>query len=371
MSLCRMPTTMQTRLFAFALVGCLTLSASARAAGAPSAPPSPPRPPSAPLSSFPVDDETFTREQTLRYRAAALYEAKKFSDALRLFQEAYAIERKAATLLNIAVTEYQLEQYPEAIRHARQYAQSPDAKADEAKSMLTRFVPRCKAETAHVQFEGAGETDVAVDGKPAEPLTDPVVDLMPGRHRLVVRRGGRTRTFDVDMKAKEERTLALDAPAEEPAPSPSLLLTPPPMPVAGDSPAPHSSARTWTVLGLGAASLASFGLGVGFYVVSENEYANGMRLRAQLPANSACVPPVRADLANTCADLRDALTNGYPVNRDRGLGFVVAGSALAVGAVATWFLWPKRKTTTTAVSVQWIAPDVQPQGGGFRLGGAF
>lgn len=352
-----------------ALVGCLVLPTAAYARGTPAPSPTPAKP-SAPSSSLPTDPKggPYTAAESLGIQAAKLYSEEKYEQAHRLYTESYALDAYGGTLLKIAITEYQLHRYADALRHARKYLQSPDAQSWDVKEVETKFIPKCKALTAHVRFEGADGAELAVDTEPAERLTEPAVDLMPGKHRLALQQAGRVVTFNVDLQANEDRTLSLEAPMVVPS-------APAPLAVAAVRPTAEtrtsSSARWWTVTGLGVASLGSFIAGTVFYVESENAYAKGKSLHASLPSNGACASPVRADLVQPCADLREALTHDYPVNRDRGLGFVIAGSALAVGAVATYFLWPKRALTTTALTVRWVAPDVQQQGAGMRLGGTF
>jgi hypothetical protein len=47
----------------------------------------------------------------------------------------------------------------------------------------------------------------------------------------------------------------------------------------------------------------------------------------------------------------------------------ITGGVLAVGAVASWFLWPKRDAEHA--STPWLAPMVGPARAGIGVGGAF
>ncbi len=47
----------------------------------------------------------------------------------------------------------------------------------------------------------------------------------------------------------------------------------------------------------------------------------------------------------------------------------ITGGVLAVGAIATWLLWPT--STTTSSSGAWVVPSVGPQWAGVTAGGRF
>jgi len=298
---------------------------------------------------------------------ATLYRNRQFEQARETFERAYALSPRSSTLLNLALAEFQTQRYVEALWHLRHYVRAPDADTKRAESVRTKVIPRAEAKTAHVQLDVPDDAKVDIDGEPASRIDNKQVDLTPGYHLIEVRRGGHANAVHVDLAAGEHRSVriefATDVRANAQDSPPVRTSTLAPADAAERSPPP---ARTWTVVGLGVASLATFGVATGFYVASLNDNERSQTLRATLPPQEdACTAPVPSDRTGPCGQLQDAV-DAKNEHRNRAVGFAVAGGALAVAAVGAWWLWPKPKGATA-----WVAPHVSREGGGVRVEGAF
>jgi hypothetical protein len=123
---------------------------------------------------------------------------------------------------------------------------------------------------------------------------------------------------------------------------------------------------------IGGAVAVGMGAFFGLQSQSEKSTADGIFANPQPSGvhgdKSACQPSPNASpnpLCQNLSDTRDAQ------NRDALVSDVlyIAGGALAAGAVASWFLWPKRQEEQ--VEKAWVAPMVGPAQAGVRVGGAF
>ena len=109
----------------------------------------------------------------------------------------------------------------------------------------------------------------------------------------------------------------------------------------------------------------SAGLGVYFAVQSQHNQSAADGYRSLPGSQSFCFMPT-ADHAATCTAWNN---NVQAQGRDAILSDVlyVAGGALAIGAVLTWFLWPTDAKTGALV----VAPVVDTAGAGVRAVGRF
>jgi hypothetical protein len=206
-----------------------------------------------------------------------------------------------------------------------------------------------------------------LDGKP--------LPLDPGPHDIRFERdpGGAVTVHVVLRTGEKNREVTATFPTIEGQPSTS--------PEEGTAPASstpgeegHASSSFWNArsvtslsLIVGGAAAVAMGVFFGLQSQSEKSTADGILANPQ-PAGlggnaSACHPPDSNLLCQNLGDTRDAQ------NRDALLDEVlyVAGGVLAAGAVASWFLWPKRPEEH--VGKAWVAPMVGPGHAG--VGGAF
>jgi hypothetical protein len=210
-----------------------------------------------------------------------------------------------------------------------------------------------------------------LDGKP--------LLLDPGPHDIRFERdpGGAVTVHVVLRTGEKNREVTATFPTIEGQPStPAEEGRAPASSTPGEESHASSSfwnARSVTSLSLLVGGAAAVGVGVFFGLQSQSEKstADGILANPQ-PAGlngnaSACHAPDASTnpMCQNLSDTRDAQ------NRDAVLNEVlyVAGGVLAAGAVASWFLWPKRQEEH--VSKAWIVPTLGPGHAGVGVGGAF
>ena len=117
-----------------------------------------------------------------------------------------------------------------------------------------------------------------------------------------------------------------------------------------------------TAVTLGGAAVAVVGFGAAFGLASQHNKSTADTYRAQ-DGLQACG---RSPVPGYCGPWNDAIN---AQNRDANLSNALyfAGGALALGAVVSWFFWPKQGHGASA----WVAPDVGPGRAGVGAGGRF
>jgi len=102
----------------------------------------------------------------------------------------------------------------------------------------------------------------------------------------------------------------------------------------------NSRPRWLTTITLGSLAVVATGIAVGFSIAYEENLSNANALRGQI-GNGRCGPP---SPTMQCADLA-RVDKAEQRNGSLANGFYVAGGATAALAAASWFLWPKAKSS--------------------------
>lgn len=234
--------------------------------------------------------------------------------------------------------------------------QKSRAARDDAKVMteaLTRRIPRVVVAVT----PAGGETEVAIDGRVVgKELLTTEIPVDPGEHHATARRGERSvdRTFTVAESERRSVELTFPEPAPEPpAPAPTtapVVAAPPPAastkPSAAPTQPPPAEGRGLTpivpiafgVAGVGAAT----GLVTGLVALSQ-----ASSLKTNCP-NGRCPAPYH-----------DALSTHQAVATTSTVTFVIAGAAVALGAVV-WLADGSGRSGGTAVR---LVPLVDPAAG--------
>jgi hypothetical protein len=116
---------------------------------------------------------------------------------------------------------------------------------------------------------------------------------------------------------------------------------------------------------VGAAAVAG-GFGAAFAIGSQKNKSTVSGFQAEHPSQSFCLPVPGKPLPSDCGPWNDAVN---AQNRDAQISDALyfAASAFALGAVASWFFWPKPGQVKTT----WVLPDVGPDRAGLEAGGRF
>lgn len=315
----------------------------------------------------------------LHAQGLAAFKRKDYEAARVAFAREYELLPRTSTLLNLALAELNSGHPLEAVKHMRMFIAAVDAPQDKVDEVRTKMLPRAEAQIGRLQIDAPSGARVFVDGVDVgmAPLPDPV-DVLPGTHEIVVKLGADSDTTRVPVAAGDVSRVRVmvmkgGASTPQPAPSPTPSSAPPPSvapPQAKDAPVapppPSSSAtRTKVVIVIAGGAIVSTVVAVIFDSASRGDRSDADSLRAQLVNNSACVPPSGQPIPPQCGALRDAVSS-QNTHQKLAAGFYIGGGALAVGAIATWFLWPTSKDAPRA----WVRP-ILGSTSGLEVGGRF
>lgn len=362
-----------------------------------------------------AQDDAATAMARERFREGVqFFDQKQFDKARAAFLQAYALKRHPAVLLNLAQSELRSEHEADAAKHFSQYLrehkEASEAERQAAESGLTIARAKVAEVVVSVDEEGAA---VAIDGNPegTSPLPGAIF-LKPGTHTITAEKDGRTASTQLTVSAAQAasanlRMRAASAPAATPAPPATGNATPAPAQVdsAGRPPEPAAveasvssgdrqpflewarrSPVAWVGGGLGVLGL---GGGVGFWIVSRQNYADAdsiaQAIRAKAVENGhqpqgICRTPPTDAMGNRIRTY-DRACSLYVENSDDGdsyqtLAFVSAGVGVAAlaGTVVYYFVAAPRAqtaTTTPAAPRVALAPWLGPAAQGLSVVGEF
>jgi hypothetical protein len=181
-----------------------------------------------------------TAEAKARFREGLeFYKAHKNMEARAKYLQALALSQSAGIYLNLAIVEYDLLMYPDALRHAKAYVLHPKAEPGKVEKLKKEMIPELEAKTAHLSVEGQAGQAVFVDGEKigVAPINDQV-HVAPGEHTVAC--GTITKT--VVVKAGDTAQVIVVVREVSPPPSASASVAPPPSASAAPRPVPSASA---------------------------------------------------------------------------------------------------------------------------------
>lgn len=305
-------------------------------------------------------------------RGVQLHDHDKDREALLEYRQAYALYPNPKILFNMARSEQLTGDLLGAERDFNACLKDATfaGHADEARKRLEEL----HGQLGHVRVQAPAGTAITIDGQPVADWSQPV-DVMPGTHSVMATNGWQA-THSVQAVAGQDVTVSFEAPAEATAPkravpstadtSPARVEVPPPVQPTPEAPSGHSPARAIVAGTLGVVALGALGTAIYLGAHSSSEASKARSLNAQ--RGSTPCPDAGATL---CANISDAVD---AENRDAELSrilYVGAGVA-AVGAVATWLLWPASRPASGATgSAAWLTPWVGRGAAGIGAGGAF
>jgi len=317
-----------------------------------------------------AQDARARREAKARFKEGlALHDAGNDEQALIKFREAYTAYKSPAILFNIARAE-QLTGHLLDAQHDYRACLADPSYASHAGEVNQRL-DQLRGQLGHLRVQSPAGSSLVVDGQPVVDWSAPI-DVLPGSHTITATDGWQV-TRTVEAAAGKEVEVRIDAPpasaaASPPIPAPaaaapSPAIAPPPSVPPNVAPEePHAStARTVVVGALGVVALGALGTAIYLGAHSSSEADKAHSLNTQ--RGSTPCPAAGSSLCSSLSDAVDAQ------NRDAVASdvlYAVAGAA-AIGAVASWLLWPSPHTSNGA----WVAPWWGAHDGGIAARGSF
>jgi hypothetical protein len=309
-----------------------------------------------------ADDDARARDAALKDFNAGLAQLKKGdAEGARLsFLRSFAEWGTISALSNLAYAESLTGRCVDALGHLRTVVRAPDADPAFVQSKAPQVLQQCSMQVGHLHIVAAAGAMVTIDTHRARDLSE-IIDVLPGSHVVVSKRGDVEESLSVFVSAGESRDVVVSTP---PLASPLRVAEPP----AADIPPPAQSGEFWTarrvwgmtLVGAAAASLAASG---GFAAQGNSDADKASSLRGSITsAGATCYGNAANAQCSSLASTRDA------EDRDRTFSEVFLGIGLAAAAVgATLTLWPDA-THSHGVS---FAPTVEPRLVGLHAEGAF
>jgi hypothetical protein len=303
------------------------------------------------LGETSADGSVQSRE--LMKEGVAKFAQGDWEGAICAYQKAWELKPHPAIAANMAGAEMKLGRYYDAAAHLK-YALGhlSLAQSDRRESMESQL-NECRNHlvslSLSVNIEGA---EIFLDGRSVgqTPLSEEVL-LEAGHHSIkVMHPGYDTQTQEIDVTAGQHIDLQFQLQPPPPAEpqktaSPVVLLAPQISPPAES----QSNGRIWALIGGSAATVITLGIGIGYRIRANSLGGEVNSTGAQLDNLTAttsgqnCVSPT-GNAQSLCSQLKSTLRQqDTAVNVSTG-SFVAAG-VLGVATVATYVLWPKKKST--------------------------
>jgi len=340
-----------------------------------------------------ADEDTTVAIARERFKeGVAFFDQKQYDKARVAFLQAYALKKHPAVLLNLAQSELRCGHEVEAAKHFSTYLRETTTASDSERQAAEAGLNATKSAVAllDVNVDESG-AEIYVDGslEGISPLPAALF-VSPGPHNVEARKGGKTKTQQVNTSAGRQFMADLSfAPKTLPA-EPAVAsagknaATQPPPPTQGpEEPSSSSAGRkpffSWLVsspvgiVGLGLTGVGVGG-GIGLAVASKQSYKNADSVAAQIThaasqdsmmatpdtrdlcndpsawlnkqANPPADVPTRAGQYNAaCSKYQDNVNSGDQLKTWSTVGFVVGGVA-AVGTVIFYFVDPNARVDT-------------------------
>jgi hypothetical protein len=326
-------------------------------------------------SSASAADDTATRDAEARF-AEGLSRVKKqdYEGARLSFAQAYTVLHRPLILWNLALSEEKSGHPLDALGHFRQVSHEAASEAD--RTSAQKHVDGLLAKTSRIEVQAPTGTSFVLDGAEVvatAPLGD-ALDVMPGHHVVVAKlTAGANKTSEVDAIAGQVAHVSFVADAPPPpvvaaAPTPAAA----PAQALPDTPSlpdttnhPFWTARTVTAVVLAGGAAVAAGFGIGFGVASSHNKTTADGFRKTL-GQDGCFTTTASN-GTECSAFNDAVNSQ---NRDANISDALyfTGGVFAVGAILSWYFWPKH---TGATADTWVMPEVGQGRAGVGAGGRF
>jgi hypothetical protein len=291
---------------------------------------------------------------------------------------AYQLNPKPDTILKLGIAELQSAHPVEATQHLREYLTHSEEPPAKLELVRTKWLPRAEASTARLDIFAPPGAEILLDGVLQERAAFSTIDefktskpsvsivIAAGEHDVSARQGTTLESRHVVARGGELVELHFQRVPDAPPPAPTVIAAGAAAdaheePSSGNS--STSRPRRITTIGLGSVAVVATGIAVGFSIAYEENVSNANALRRQI-GNGGCRPP---SPAMQCADL-GSVDKAEQRNGSLANGFYVAGGATAALAVASWFLWPKARSSGNGLRA---VPLIGERSPGMALSGAW
>jgi hypothetical protein len=274
-----------------------------------------------------LDDAAVAEAKERFKEGIELADAGKHEPARLKFQQAWAVFKSPTLLFNLARTEQLTGRDLEAVEHYRLFVKIAatdikvtDAMRDKARQNLVELGRK----VGQVDIDAPKAARLTVDGKPLDETPSEPVAVAPGKHVIEATFEGRVRSVTVECGAGATVKARIEFEAVAGG------NTEPPPPGGG-----HSGWSTGRIVTVSALSAGAIVGGVLFFVFHGKAQGNVDDAKALLNGGS-CIGVTSPECTKAAS-----LKSDRDSNVTLSTVSLIAGGALAAGAVATALLWPK------------------------------
>lgn len=304
------------------------------------------------------DDKAMKDAQARFGEGLRRYKKADFEGARVAFLQAYAAYPSADILWNLCLAEARAGRHLEALKHLRQYDRDPRITAAD-RARARKHIDEARAKTGHLRIDATRGAAVLVGDEPVgEAPFDDEVDVEPGKHVVTASIEDRRARAEVDVAAGAVETVTLTVEA------PAMAEPPPATPAPAQPDARERSsgtARTLTSAALVVAGAATVTAGVLVRLSAGNKADEADALRTGNP--QGCLVDAGSPRCQSLASAEDSRA----ARENSSMALLVGGSALVVGGVVTYLVWPKSSARASAH----VLPSASPSGGSLVLSGSF
>lgn len=273
--------------------------------------------------------------QTRFEEGLSLADQGQHEEARVKFVQAYAVLKSTKVLYNLAIAEKKTSHPVECIQHFRVFLKDPTITPD-LRARAEQIIAELSKTTSRVEIAATPGADVRIDGVTVgrTPFTDPV-DVAVGHHTVSATLDANNKTTEVDTTAGGLAKVDVAFPNYQPA-----LQT------------QANPARIAIPVGLGIGAVAGFAIGIGFGAASGSTSDEVIA--------HAGTQPCYIQTSVACDEHQKMISKGETQRTVSWIGYV-AGGALAVAAVVTFFILPKRIPVQPKVGMGFVGLDFETE----------
>ncbi len=300
-----------------------------------------------------------------------LYAKKRYEEARVAFVQASALKKRPASTFMLAQCSLQAGRYLEALKTFDAYVAEVDGDVPpKMKPVLDDGRANAKAHLGRVRFDVPGGSEVTIDGEKIASIEDPV-DVMPGRHTIVITHRGEKKTEQIEATAGATVSVKPVFIPKALVPTADTRTRPTPgnaastnasASSASSSAAPSSESgssilappqTTWPVYVAGAVGLGGLAAAAIFGGLAANSsHASDVARETLIRTGrktSICDGPDRAQVSDVCVTIEhnDSVARGHKAVFQTSLIVGISGTVIAIG----WFVFaPKEGSERPAAS---------------------
>ena len=309
------------------------------------------------------------------------YKQKKWAEAEKAFEEAFALKQAYDIAGNLGDVELLQGKHQEAAEHLEYSLRNWPAGQEANRKRTAERYAEAKQKIGSLTLKVSEGAEITVNGKSVgkSPLPGPVF-VSPGAATVIATIGDKTmkKTVALDVGESREVEIVIEGEAAAVGPvagDPAGANKDPGQPAQGDNGAvkvDSSGVQPKTMVLIAGAGLTLVAAGLGIYYTLEKSSAqdDADGLRSDLSKKYGSKACVGSSTPAQCSELVDALERRDDAKQISTVAFIASGALLAATAV-TYFAWPSEKRASASGGRLNVFATPQSHGATFGVLGSF